>query len=90
MVKLHNLNDSSVIPPRAPGETEHYWDVHWDVTRAVNCASTRKGSLHPVPRARCPPVPGEATAPAQVAAEPVTGEPTGAMGPDPLAEEDDG
>ena len=36
MVKLHTLNESSVdFIVRPWVKTEDYWDVHWDVTRAV-------------------------------------------------------
>lgn len=51
MVKLHTLNDSSVdFVVRPWVKTEDYWDVHWDVTRAVKMRFDEEGVSIPFPQ----------------------------------------
>lgn len=51
LVKLHNLGESSVdFIVRPWVETEHYWDVYWDVTRAVKDRFDETGISIPFPQ----------------------------------------
>ncbi len=51
VVRLHNLNDSSmdfVVRPWV--KTDDYWNVHWDVTRAVKMRFDAEGISIPFPQ----------------------------------------
>lgn len=51
MVKLHKLNDSSVdFVVRPWTRTEDYWDVYWDVTRAVKMRFDAENISIPFPQ----------------------------------------
>ncbi len=51
MVRLHELGDSSVNFICRPWvKTDDYWDVHWDVTRAVKEAFDSEGVSIPFPQ----------------------------------------
>ncbi len=50
-IKLHALNESSVdFIVRPWTRTENYWDVHWDVTRAVKKRFDAEGISIPFPQ----------------------------------------
>ncbi len=50
-IKLHALNESSVdFIVRPWTKTENYWDVHWDVTRAVKERFDAEGISIPYPQ----------------------------------------
>jgi small conductance mechanosensitive channel len=51
IVKVHELSDSSVnFVVRPWVKTENYWDVHWDVTRAVKERFDAEGVSIPFPQ----------------------------------------
>ncbi len=51
MVRLHNLGDSSVdFVVRPWVKTDDYWEVHWDVTRAVKMRFDEEGVSIPFPQ----------------------------------------
>ncbi len=51
MVRLHTLNDSSVdFVVRPWVKTDDYWDVYWDVTRAVKMTFDEEGISIPFPQ----------------------------------------
>ena len=51
VVKLQNLGDSSVdFVVRPWCKTDDYWDVHWDVTRAVKLTFDEQGVSIPFPQ----------------------------------------
>jgi small conductance mechanosensitive channel len=51
VVKLHTLNDSSVdFLVRPWAKTSDYWDVHWDITRAVKIRFDEEGISIPYPQ----------------------------------------
>ena len=51
VVKVHTLNDSSVdFIVRPWAETDHYWDVYWDITREVKMRFDREGISIPYPQ----------------------------------------
>lgn len=51
MVKLHNLGDSSVdFIVRPWVATDDYWDVYWDITRAVKMRFDAEGITIPFPQ----------------------------------------
>jgi small conductance mechanosensitive channel len=51
MVKLHKLNESSVdFVVRPWVETDDYWDVYWDMTRAVKQSFDAEGIRIPFPQ----------------------------------------
>ena len=51
IVKLHNLGESSVdFVVRPWVKTDDYWDIHWDVTRAVKMRFDEEGISIPVPQ----------------------------------------
>jgi len=51
IVRLHNLNDSSVdFVVRPWVKTDDYWNVHWDVTRAVKMRFDAEGISIPFPQ----------------------------------------
>jgi small conductance mechanosensitive channel len=51
MVKLHELNESSVdFIVRPWARTSDYWDVYWDVTRQVKKRFDEEGISIPVPQ----------------------------------------
>jgi small conductance mechanosensitive channel len=51
VVRLHTLNDSSVdFVVRPWVKTEDYWEVHWDVTRAVKMRFDEEGISIPFPQ----------------------------------------
>jgi small conductance mechanosensitive channel len=92
MVRLHTLNESSVdFVVRPWVKTADYWDVYWEVTRAVKMRFDAEGISIPFPQRDVhlyQVAPGEG-------AERVAGEArplprTGARDDDPEAEEEDG
>ena len=51
VIKLHNLGDSSVdFVVRPWAKTDDYWDVHWDITRAVKVRFDEEGISIPYPQ----------------------------------------
>ncbi len=51
MVRLHTLNDSSVdFVVRPWVKTDDYWDIYWDVTRAVKMRFDEEGISIPFPQ----------------------------------------
>jgi len=51
MVRLHTLNESSVdFVVRPWVKTEDYWDIYWDVTRAVKMRFDEEGISIPFPQ----------------------------------------
>ena len=51
MIKLHQLADSSVnFVVRAWTAKERYWDVYWDLTRAVKLRFDQEGITIPFPQ----------------------------------------
>ncbi|MBR9727587.1 mechanosensitive ion channel family protein [Shewanella intestini] len=51
MIKLHTLNESSVdFIVRPWVRPEHYWDVYWDITRAVKIRFDEEGISIPFPQ----------------------------------------
>jgi len=51
MVRLHELNDSSVdFVVRPWVKTDDYWDVYWDITRAVKLRFDEEGISIPFPQ----------------------------------------
>ncbi len=51
IVRLHSLGDSSVdFVVRPWVKTEDYWDVYWDVTRAVKTRFDEEGISIPFPQ----------------------------------------
>jgi small conductance mechanosensitive channel len=51
VIKLHTLNDSSVdFVVRPWAKTDDYWDVHWDITRAVKIRFDEEGISIPYPQ----------------------------------------
>ena len=51
VVKLHNLGDSSVdFIVRPWCNPDDYWDVHWDITRAVKMCFDEEGISIPFPQ----------------------------------------
>jgi small conductance mechanosensitive channel len=51
VIKLHALNDSSVdFIVRPWAKTDDYWDVYWDITRAVKLRFDQEGISIPYPQ----------------------------------------
>ena len=51
VIKLHQLTDSSVnFVVRAWALQQHYWDVYWDITRAVKLRFDEEGIRIPFPQ----------------------------------------
>ena len=74
VIKLHTLNDSSVdFVVRPWAKTDDYWDVHWDITRAVKIRFDEEGisipypqrDVHLIPADSAEPDRGESAAPAE-------------------------
>ncbi len=85
VIKLYNLNDSSVDFVCRPWcKTEDYWDVHWDITRTVKLRFDEEGISIPFPQqdvhmfAQAEEAPasnaGKSTAPSKSTPETGTGE----------------
>jgi len=51
VIKVHTLNDSSVdFVVRPWAKTDDYWDVYWDITRAVKMRFDEEGISIPYPQ----------------------------------------
>ncbi|MCP4270166.1 MAG: mechanosensitive ion channel family protein [Candidatus Brocadiaceae bacterium] len=51
IIRLHELGDSSVnFVCRPWANTDHYWDVYWDITRSVKELFDKKGISIPFPQ----------------------------------------
>ena len=67
VIKLHTLNDSSVdFVVRPWAKTDDYWDVHWDITRAVKVRFDEEGISIPYPQRDVHLIPAENDAAAGV------------------------
>jgi len=97
MVRVHSLGESSVdFVVRPWVNTDDYWDVHWDVTRAVKMRFDAEDISIPFPQ-RDVHVYEEklglrdtATNASKAQPAPIQSPRTGARDPDAVAEEDDG
>ncbi len=64
VIKLHTLNDSSVdFVVRPWARTDDYWDVHWDITRAVKIRFDEEGISIPYPQRDVHLIPTDSTEP---------------------------